>query len=543
MYRKLLLLPFLFLIINGCDSEESEQTNLPDDTVGEVDTTAPIPTITGLELDLEVATTIDISIQEASDIEEILVFVNQSEILNTKEKTFSFELNPFDYPNGENTLSIIAKDSEGNQSEENQTFEVNKLLASIASPYLIDNGRVFISANKMTGELITTVEVFRDFEIVKLYADDDFTEQPIVVTSYVMLGENNLVISEIKSIASITPGTDLVKFQDNARSWTENTFRPGQDYDYFSFSVEEIESERIARSLSGGSGIGLTDFVGVSIGNVMEQTNGFTGNLRGRGSSNSTLNNILIHTTNSSLGPDFEKITMNDYKYLFVNDPNGQSISYSQFRSLDKIGEIQLPNNVEPYFIEVSGYKDETAYHNQNYSSMYTSSLENVVNGAIEIPIVDDFNLIISNISFSINGYSRMSASVVGEKSIEIPNWNAQKSQESIFLTGDFDLFKLSFSKTSPSGDRLVSWEYFHEKQDEVKLNIESFEFPEIIESLAEISQYDLESIKTPDRENIELIGSTGNLKYEELLFDRQNGIPRPYNAAPVDVYTLTTTL
>jgi hypothetical protein len=538
MIKKIIFSFFALTLIISCNPEESSST---DDSTAEIDTTAPVASITGLDFQLEVITTINISIQESSNIKEISVRINEDEILNTTEKVFSIVLNPFDYPSGENTLKVISADSEGNQNEQSQTFEVNKLLASIASPVLIDNGRVFISANKMNGELISTIEVFRDFEIVKLYADDNFTEQPIIITSYVMLGENNFVISEIKSIANIKLGTDLVTFQENARAFTENTYNPNLGFEFFSFEVNEIESERIARSLYGDKVVGLSDFLDISTNSVTEKTDGFTSNMQGRKSSSSNFDNILLHTTNSTLDSSFERIKMEDYKYSFVENPSNQSISFSQFLSPDEIGNIQLPNTLERIFISVNGYKDESAFHNQNFSSIYTASLENI--SAVEIPIINNFNLIVSDIGFSINGFSNMSVSIVGEKNIEIPNWNAERNQGLILMTGDFDVFKLFTSKNFQGGDRIVSWEYFHKKQDQVNLNIESFEFPEIIKSLAEANQIDLESIKIPDSENVTLIGSSGNLDYEELLFDSQNGIPRPYNANPVDIYTLTTTL
>jgi hypothetical protein len=538
MIKKIIFSFFALTLIISCNPEESSST---DDSTAEIDTTAPVASITGLDFQLEVITTINISIQESSNIKEISVRINEDEILNTTEKVFSIVLNPFDYPSGENTLKVISADSEGNQNEQSQTFEVNKLLASIASPVLIDNGRVFISANKMNGELISTIEVFRDFEIVKLYADDNFTEQPIIITSYVMLGENNFVISEIKSIANIKLGTDLVTFQENARAFTENTYNPNLGFEFFSFEVNEIESERIARSLYGDKVVGLSDFLDISTNSVTEKTDGFTSNMQGRKSSSSNFDNILLHTTNSTLDSSFERIKMEDYKYSFVENPSNQSISFSQFLSPDEIGNIQLPNTLERIFISVNGYKDESAFHNQNFSSIYTASLENI--SAVEIPIINNFNLIVSDIGFSINGFSNMSVSIVGEKNIEIPNWNAERNQGLILMTGDFDVFKLFTSKNFQGGDRIVSWEYFHKKQDQVNLNIESFEFPEIIKSLAEANQIDLESIKMPDSENVTLIGSSGNLDYEELLFDSQNGIPRPYNANPVDIYTLTTTL
>lgn len=536
--NKLQVLSLVVFLIIACTPDENSS-----DDFNEPNANAPKISVQGLTSEIEVTTQITVNITGSQGAVNNTIMMNGEEILKNTEKNFKIDLNPFDYPSGENKLTVASVDEDGNETKIESTLVIKKLLASIASPVLIQNGRVFISANTMTGELVTTVEVFKNFENVKLYADDNFTEQPVVITSYVMPGDDNLVFSRIKSIANIKPGTDLIQFQENARAFTENTYMPNPSYEPFSFNVQEIESERIAQSLYGNKAIGLGGFADVATTNVTEEPDGFVSTLQGRVSSNSTLEDLFLHTTNTSLDLNFERITMEDYKYLFVSDPINQSISYSQFHSPDHIGTIYLPGNTEGYFISVVGYKDETAFNNNYSSSMYTAYIENNLNGVVEIPMINDFNLIISDLHIYLNGYSSMAVSIVGEKSVGIPDWSATKNNGSIILNGDFDLFKLFSSKSLPGGDRTVSWEYFHSKQDEVDLNIETFEFPEIIESLAAENQIDLEVIKTPDTESITLIGSTGNLKYEELLFDKQNGIPRPYNAPPVDIYMLSKTL
>ncbi len=533
-----LLMALHVLLFIACEVDENGS-----EVFNEENANAPQVAVQGLTTEIEVLTPITINITDASTIVNNRLIINGEEVLNNSSKNFDFEINPFDYPSGENTFIFYSEDEDGNETKIENTVVIKKLLASIASPVLISNGRVFIAANKMTGELVTNIEVFKDFENVKLYADDNFTEQPFIITSYVMLGAQNLVFSEIKSIANIQPGTDLIEFQENARVFTENTFDSNPAYETFSFKISAIESERIAHSFFGSNSNGLDAFVDVSASNVTEESTGFISDLQGRVSSKSNLDNLFIHTTNSILDLSYERIKMADYKYRFVNNPSNESISYSEFLSPDHIGSVDLPNGVEGYFISVKGFKDETAFSNQSFSSMYTASLAHSDNAVVEIPIINDFNLIISDLYFSINGFSSMSASVVGEKSIAIPNWSALKNEESIVLNGDFDLFKLFMSTTLPNEDRTVRWDYFHKKQEEVNLNIEAFEFPEIIETLAAESQFDIEIIRNPDIENITLIGSTGNLKYESLLFDNNNGIPRPYNGNPVDIYTLSTKL
>ncbi len=529
-----LFITLLVVLTIACNPDENNNIT------GE-NANAPKISVQGLTSEIEVKTQITVNIVDDSDIVSNTLIVNGEELLTNKVKNFKFDINPFDYPTGENTFLLYSVDEEGNETKFENTLVIKKLLVSIASPYLIGNGRVFISANSMSGELLTTIEVFKDFENVKLFADDSFTEQPIIITSYVMLGEDNLVFSHIKSIFNINPGTDLIEFRENSGAYTENTYNPSTPKESFSIEVQGIESENIAQSLLGSFSNGANSFAQVLGSNVLEEPNGYTSDLFGEVSMNGNLDGLLLHTTNRALNSSFERIKLEDYKFHLVKDSNDQPLSFSQFLPPDDVGKIYLPLNVERYLLSVRGFKDEMAFNERKSSDVYFIVQENFNNDAIEIPIINEFGLIISQIQFRINAYTSMRVSIIGEKSIEIPNWSAKKNQESILLNGDFDLFQVFTLTKLPGGNKEVRWEYFHKKQDEVNLNIKSFEFPAIIKSLAETSQFDLELIKTPDIENITFIGSSGNLKYEELIFDRENGIPRPFNADPVDIYIIST--
>jgi len=349
MSKKPIILVMVLLLFLGCDQEESESTNVSDDTAEEMDTTPPVPTITGLEIDLEVATTINISIQEASEIEEISVLVNQNEILSTIEKTFSFELNPFDYPNGENTLTIISLDSEGNQGQQIQTFEVNKLLVSIAAPFVGSSQQLYFSANTMDGELLAFAPVSRKLEIVKLYANDDFIPQPIVVTSY-RLEPNAIYRASINSIGNIEPGTDLVKYQEAGGVPTENTHIEGSNNVFF-VDVTNITSQNIAKSLLAAA----SGHIGTSF-PLEEQATGFETRLQFTSGINPTIENAFVYTSNSFLNPSDDKIGIEEFEYLFLETLPDSSISFEQFTQPTETQTITIPNSAVSYFNDTFGY-------------------------------------------------------------------------------------------------------------------------------------------------------------------------------------------
>lgn len=532
-----LLTALIVFITISCDQEENIiEFNGEDEN-------APKISVKGFTTEIEVATQISIEITDDSETVNNRLIVNGEKILENSDKNFKFDINPFDYPVGKNKFVLYSVDEDGNETKFENTTIIKKFLASIASPHLMGNGRVFISANSMSGELLTNVEISKDFENVKLYADDNFTEQPIIITSYIILGADNGVFSEIKSIFNIEPGTDLIEYQKNSGTFTENTYNPNSPTEYFSIEVQEFEFENIANSLLGNYRNGWDSFAQVFTTDVLEEPNGFKSNLFGNVSRNADVKDILLHTTNSTLNSSFDKIKLQDYRYLFVDTSNEQSISFSQFLPPDNIGYIYLPDNVERYSLSVTGFKNESAMNQQNYSTMFSESPRNFNKNTIEIPLINEFGFIVSKISFPVNAYTSMEASVVGEKTIEIPNWSGQKNGDLITLNGDFDLFHLLTIKRLPIDNKTVRWEYFHKNENEVNLNIKSFEFPDVIKSLASASFFELESIKTPDIESVTFIGSSGDLDYEQLLFGNNGLIPRPYNAGPVDIFTLRTAL
>ena len=196
-YPLRLLIALIVFVTVSCDPEENTSGFNGEDE------NAPKISVKGFTSEIEVVTQISIEITDDSEVVNNRLIINGEEILENSDKNFKFDINPYDYPVGENKFVFYSVDEDGNETKFENTTIIKKFLASIASPHLMGNGRVFISANSMSGELLTNVEVFKDFENVKLYADDNFTEQPIIITSYILLGADNGVFSEIKSIFNI----------------------------------------------------------------------------------------------------------------------------------------------------------------------------------------------------------------------------------------------------------------------------------------------------------------------------------------------------
>src|SRR5690606_4652034 len=66
----------------------------------------------------------------------------------------------------------------------------------------------YIAVNKMDGELVSFKKIESD-EVIKLYADDDFERQDIVITQY-NVGLDNLNLIYVYSYGGIAPGTVII---------------------------------------------------------------------------------------------------------------------------------------------------------------------------------------------------------------------------------------------------------------------------------------------------------------------------------------------
>lgn len=511
MLKRPLILILLSLAILGCDPEENQSENLPDDGIEGVDTTPPVPSIEGLDLSLEVATTVNISIQETSDIEEISVLVNQEEILNTREKTFSFELNPFDYPSGENTLTIISSDSEGNQGEQTQTFEVNKLLVSIAAPLIANSQQLYFSANTMEGELLSFATVNRRLEIVKLYADDDFTPQPIIVTSY-KLEPEAIYRATINSIANIEPGTDLVKYQEAAGIPTENTYVAGSNNVSF-LDITNIPSEKVAKSLLAAA----YGHLGSSF-PLEEQMTGFETRLQFTSGIDPTIENAFMYTSNAFLGPADDKIGIEEFEYLFLETLPNSSISFQQFKKPTAIQTINIPNTVASYFIDTFGYLNEESYRNNKYHFIYDQKGIENTNNAIEIPIIDEFEIVRNQLLMTLNDRNTLTVSTLGIKDIIPVDWTASRSDNTLEMYGDFDTFTLSLILNN-NPDIGMQWSYTDKSQESYSIPFESFQFPEEFTSYAASQNLNISNLNGDSIFFVEQFDSSEALDYEQLLF------------------------
>lgn len=506
MIKKILILSFISLLFTACEDENPIETDIT------TETTTPEISLINFSSELEVLTDINFTIKSASDNVNSVLSMNGKEVLTSDKKSFSFKINPFDYPTGENTLSIVVTDSEGNQTEESKTIELRKLLVSIAAPFTSDSHEVWFSANTLDGELLAFTKTTRQYEIVKMYANDDFIEQPIVVTSYI-LSPDAIYKAQLESIASIQPGTDLVKFQEAARVRTENTydFKPNTSNELV-LDILDIDSEKIANSLLG---IGFTHFAEPR--NTITGAQGYNTQLTFIHKPSQTITDAFIHTSNIFNVNTEEKIQIEDFKYLFLEQPVSSSISFQEFKAPTTTQSINIPDESQNYLFQHHGFKNQTAFENFDFRLLYNINKEND-NNKIEFPVINEFSIYQNSIFITLNENKRLEVSTLGIKDIQIPDWNATKSGNTILMTGDYDKFTLYFWREILP-DIGIIWYFTDKYQESYELPFESFVFPEEFINYASSQNLSLIDFNNNTNFYIEQFNALESNNYEETIF------------------------
>ncbi|KPM33562.1 Hypothetical protein I595_465 [Croceitalea dokdonensis DOKDO 023] len=531
MTNKLLTLASIFVLLLSCDEEKVSVQ--PEIMSEEIDTTPPKVSIPNFEEVLgnsvEVATTIAVSIEEDSEIEEVSVLVNQSEILNTKEKVFSFELNPFNYPNGENILSIVAKDSENNRTQQNEVFEVNKLLVSIAAPTVPPESQLFFSVNTMNGDLLAFALVTRPLEIVKLYADDDFTPQPIIVTSYEMQPEA-IFKANLNSIANIEPGTDLVAFQEAAGVNTENTFESNPIIQPFTIKINSIPNNVLANSFF----VVSYNHLGQST-DVINSSEGLETQMR-YDSLDTTIENTLIYTSSSIAEAKANNtIALEDYRYLLLENPKDTTLSFSEFKSPESTISFSVPSNSETFSQRLVGYKDSNGYLDNEFFYLFDSK-GTPENNTISLPVIPELSVVTNELTLVLDDGNTFEANTFGIKDVSIPIWSAVRTEDLVTVSGVYDKVEMLL-QTNDNPDAVMSWSFTDRPNDNYTLIFNSFELPSEFIDYAAMNNLDLSNLISTSRISIKQFASSKPYEYEELLF-------YPFlPSRPDDIYILTSNL
>ena len=510
----------------GCSSDNSvdgspPMSNMEEEMEPAPDTTPPTIQVTGLSDVIEVSTTLQISIADDADTVSTIVMLNETEITRSSEKEFTIELDPFDFPAGEATLSVSAVDESENEGTESAVFELRRFMASIIGPSFVHNtDEGYVSVNAMDGTLLDFIKVQESSEIVRFYADDSVERQPIVLTAYHIPSADLSGSNSISSYGELEMGTDLAAFQQsNGIPASGNPIGNSNLNSSTTIVIDNIPDENIGLALAAQN-------VGYRSSNNTTPSTDFPGNFRTelRILHTEELNSFFIRTDSffSNTAGEFILPNAQNYHYLLVNGAENQSLLYEDLQISQATTTVNLPQNIVSYGTTIYGVPSESTTNPDQRQILFRtiSSLnQNSPLTSFEIPLFQGFNVVESStfIILADGSYTITSNSI--KENIEVPNWNATREGNNVMLSGGFEYYVFDVFKRSEDFSASLFWNFFGMRADTASIPFDSFEMPLEVRNLIETQGIDLSNLDASEDLGIVFLESTEGLTYKEILF------------------------
>lgn len=523
--KKIFSFIFLLMVTVGCEKE----TNSRD--LEEIDESLPIITITDIGDSLEEFTTLSINISDDSPSVKTTVSINSNQVLETTEKQFTFEIDPFSFPIGSTTLIIITEDENNNRSEISRTFELSKLLIKIAEdqPRINPDGQeVFYAVNTMEGVLLGYSEVVNRGETVKIFAPDNFTLQPIILTSYLLSSSVGPAFTAT-SFSNIVPGTNFLPFQENVGQRTENNaieIDSGLGNNaFFDFLITEIPFEPDELAF-----VGFGSRYGINNGSTINPNGAGYDFLLNFGYRSEFAKEVVI--TNGI----FENLNqLAELEYFEIVELENQSISYLDLKRPDSFMNIQIPETISSgSSIRLDGIKQSNDSQFDDFSFLLSSTFDlngtsnNLVSN-ISIPQINGFDALrfTAQLNLADNG-KKLISSTIGIDDIVIPSWDASLIGSEVVATGGFDLISIETASNLNNFELEQSfrWTYFIPKQNEIQIPFSMIEIPEMVLLNPKFPNVEQSTMSTAGELTIILESFSEKPTYEQSLFrnDFQKG-------------------
>lgn len=509
MKYKSLLIIFLMLVF-GCSSDSEEpnnpQPNPNQPTQGEPDTTAPTITIGGLESEIEVLTTLTVSITDASNTVNTVILVNDTEVFSTMDKTISYELDPFDFPSGETTITVQSTDDSDNLETESESFELKKLLFRSTDLNGDDPSNDFVDLylainSEKTGELIASRKM-QTYDDAVFYAPEDFQRQKIVVTKYVMGKGLFININVASSFASLDPGIELL-------------------------TVDEATNKLgLNRNLGIRDGQFMINITDVPVNTNFNTNTSFDYGANG-GPFNFDFSYDIENTENVFIYSDPFNQNINDYRYLILDEFVDQTVSYDNFNALttEEIQTNLLPSDTESFFFQLRGYIDNNKYETDSYRSLYDYSANTNTSGnTFNFPLINTFGVLQQRLTVTLNDGREVYSTFKGLSELQIPDLSIDRAGDLITINGTYDTHTLiqDIEGPIPSGFSdpiLFRRFYIDDNSNTVSIPFDTLEIPEeVILDLTE-KGFSISNTNVSGELSIALTKREQEVQYQDRIF------------------------
>ena len=506
---KNILILFVVLFIFGCDSDDSSPATIGPVNPNQEDTQPPSISIPRGSDIIEVLTDLNFSVSDASDMIETVLTLDGTQVLETTDTAFSFQIDPFDFDDGEKTLVITAEDEAGNQAEAQLVFTTQKLLFSASDfrgQLSTAEKRIFIALNTLTGETITHRELTSATDGI-FYAEDGFARQNIIATVF----EISTSRPQIFSYTDVPAGTIVPSFAGASAQF--NT--PPNNFGEFSFTVTDD-------AMAGGfDGFNLTlqshtyrNFGGSGDNNMFTLNCGYGLDIPAE--------DIFIYFKNPfDNAPD-------DYRYLLLesNDFSDKTANLSEFSQDWDRSSVELPSGIIGYSFFLRGFTDEAAYTSNEYDEYYRVFYSTDVPATpIEFPEIDLFPIVQQRLTLQVDATTEVRASVRGTGTFTLPGWTITRTDDMISTDADYDSFTFLNSIQEDMMLPRLFWYVYGDATEMTTIPYESITVPEAITTVLDGEGYDV-SLFTNDSDALFFILNDNEMEapYLERIFYEYTG-------------------
>ncbi|MEM9363357.1 MAG: hypothetical protein AAGA43_12010 [Bacteroidota bacterium] len=478
MLKNLFALTLISLFFLSCSSDSSSSDdvippNSGNSPISEEDTTAPVVSISDILDVVEVLTPIQFSITDSSNNVTTQIFIDDTEVFSSQEKQFIFELDPYDFPSGAKTMRVVSEDSSENETTENVSFELKRLLFRLPDA----QGRIsnsfqdyFMALNSQDGELLASAKLVSDDEL-SFYAEDDFERQDIVATLYILFPDpNTSPRGFVLSFDDVPAGTIALSDAEIDEIYNLNT-RSG------SFQLDMMDAASDTDFYMNGKDVSLISLSSFAEGNFSES---------GSYDPNSSVP-AFIYSNPENVND------LGAYQYLFIDNlEENTSVSFDDFLPLQETNQIDIPNEVSDFTFELRAYEDEAGFDLGEYSTVLRfRGNRDDENGILNIPQLSEFDVYQQNFNATISPTLSWNGFFKGFGTPTLPSWNAALQGTEVVASGDFDVAQFIVVFTSPTTFDDLTWIYHAENKPLYRNPFDNFVLPDAVATFLNNDQID----------------------------------------------------
>lgn len=475
MVKKAFFLLVITLLFN-CSKDSQEPTN----TDSEQSENA-LPEISISEFDnlIELKTNFSISISGIEGQTTTTVLINETEVVSTNQRDFEFELNPFDYPNGQTVLTVKSVASNNKESVKNEEFEIKKLLFRSVGGLSSASVDSYLAINlQSTGELVRFKKIITYDDPIFFHAEDDFIEEDIIVTQY-LLGTNT-GFHLARMYGNVQPGTELIGIQEMANELGLD-FVGANNQSSLNVTVQGTTNSGLFSSIGRSYNFGNSSFPTFEI-NYDE----------------ALTEDVFLYYFNQN-----DETVLNNYRFAYIDTFDDQTLQFEEMSLLqdDQVFAFELPETVKRVGVSLFGFANEYQYREDFFRLLFTNSIETGMSGyAASYPILEQYPIVVKSIALDFQNGDQMIFDQRGTPDLTIPDITVQNDQGSIQINGAHDFSALNLEITHPDSEKndLFRMIYKNQALDEFEIPFKTFEIPEEIVQI--INEKGL-GIKTTDND------------------------------------------